>query len=104
MIISTMKEMDTNTTDVRLTYFCRFLVPMVIVMVTVTLRSSSDATSRPFGSGIMMATTSPVPGEDGEDPHDQTVLTFIDSCHFSDCEVKAVCFCRLIIDPVKTSS
>lgn len=61
MIISTMKEMDTNTTDVLLTYFCRFLVPMVIVMVTVTLRSSSDATSRPFGSGIMMATTSPVP-------------------------------------------
>lgn len=61
MIISTMKEMETNTTDVLLTYFCRFLVPMVMVIFTVTFRSSSANTSRPLGSGIMMATTSPVP-------------------------------------------
>lgn len=63
MIISTMKEMDTNTTDVLLTYFCRFRVPMVIIMVIVTLCSRSDVNSRPFGSGIMMATISPVPEE-----------------------------------------
>lgn len=64
MIISTMKEIDTNTTDVLLTYFCRFLVPMVIVMVTVTFRSNSDTISRPFGSGIMMATTSLAPEDE----------------------------------------
>lgn len=63
MIISTMKEMDTKTTDVLLTYFCRLRVPMVIIMVIVTLCSRSDVNSRPFGSGIMMATTSPVPEE-----------------------------------------
>lgn len=62
MVMRTMKEMDTNTTDVRLTYFCRFRVPMVMYMVTVTFLSSRLTISFPLGSGIIIATMSSTPG------------------------------------------
>lgn len=61
MIISTMKEMDTNTTEVRLTYFCRLRVPTVMCIITVIFRSSRLTISFPFGSGIIIATTSSIP-------------------------------------------
>lgn len=61
MIMRMMKEMETNTTDVRLTYFCRLRVPMVMCRVIMMFRSSKAVISRPFGSGIMMATMLPVP-------------------------------------------
>lgn len=61
MIIRTMKEMETNTTDVRLTYFCKFRVPMVMYMVTVMFLSSRFTSSFPLGSGIIIATMSSTP-------------------------------------------
>lgn len=61
MIISTMKEMDTNTTEVRLTYFCRLRVPTVMCIITVIFRSNRLTISFPFGSGIIIATTSSIP-------------------------------------------
>jgi hypothetical protein len=53
--------METNTTEVRLTYFCKFRVPMVMYMLTVTFLSSRPTISFPFGSGIIMATMSSTP-------------------------------------------
>lgn len=61
MIIRTMKEMETNTTEVRLTYFCKFRVPMVMNMVTVMFLSRRLTISFPFGSGIIIATMSSTP-------------------------------------------
>lgn len=56
-----MKEMETNTTEVRLTYFCRFRVPSVMYIITVIFRSRRLTISFPFGSGIIIATTSSTP-------------------------------------------
>lgn len=61
MIIRTMKEMETNTTEVRLTYFCKFRVPIVMYIVTVMFLSSRLTISFPFGSGIIIATMSSTP-------------------------------------------
>lgn len=61
MIIKTMKEIETNTTEVRLTYFCRFRVPMVMDIITVMFLSSRLTISFPFGSGIIIATMSSTP-------------------------------------------
>lgn len=63
MIMRMMKEMETNTTDVLLTYFCRLRVPMVMCRVITMCRSSKAMISRPLGSGIMMATMVPVPAD-----------------------------------------
>ena len=61
MIISTMKEMETKTTEVRLTYFCKLRVPMVMYIITVMFLSRRLTISFPLGSGIIIATTSSRP-------------------------------------------
>lgn len=67
-----MKEMETKTTDVLLTYFCRLRVPTVMCKVTAMFCSSSAMISRPLCSGIMMATMSPVPAHTRQTAAGQT--------------------------------
>lgn len=85
MIMRTMKEMETNTTDVLLTYFCRLRVPMVMCNVITMCCSSKATISRPLGSGIMMATTLPVPAHT---QHSTTRLDVQKTIRGGSCQLK----------------